>query len=350
MKKKKLAVIIGRFQPCHNGHIELIKYAYTQAENVLILIGSANAAPDIENPFSWTTRANLLSDSLPENINIDFQPIADFLYSNQDWLEQVQTVVAKAQREIGLIEGYPILDGDTAIVGHKKDSTSFYLDDFPQWEFVEFNKVSVYSAAHIREFLFKGHVEYAKGHIPSPVYQFLSDFKSNPEGERLIGEYSFHIDYQKQFAGSKYPPKFITVDATCFCKGHVLLVKRRSHPGKGLWALPGGFLEDMEEIENGIYRELREETGFNIRNGISHVKYFSAPKRSLRGRTITFVGLIDVDATSKNNNLSLPKVKGSDDAEKAKWFPLSEFRKMERKLFEDHYHIVNTMVDILQSK
>jgi len=62
---------------------------------------------------------------------------------------------------------------------------------------------------------------------------------------------------------------------------------------------------------------------------------FDAPGRSLRGRTVTHAFYIDLAPGP------LPKVKGQDDAAKAKWFTLAEFEKMEEVMFEDHFHIVN---------
>ena len=64
------------------------------------------------------------------------------------------------------------------------------------------------------------------------------------------------------------------------------------------------------------------------------------PDRSLRGRTITHAFLIELDGGTGE----LARVKGSDDARKAKWFTLAEVEQMEEVLFEDHKHIISTLV------
>jgi bifunctional NMN adenylyltransferase/nudix hydrolase len=115
------------------------------------------------------------------------------------------------------------------------------------------------------------------------------------------------------------------------------MIKRRASPGKGLWAAPGGFLNQAERIEDAAIRELREETKIKVpapvlRGNIKASHVFDAPNRSLRGRTITHAYLIELPAGE------LPKVKGGDDAEKAKWIPLNELD--ESVCFEDHYAIV----------
>ena len=341
---KELAVIIGRFQPVHNGHIELIKYAQSQAKELLILIGSANVAPNIDNPFDWITRTELIESSLhlddeEEYQHIFFHPLEDNLYNENDWLIQVQEAVAIHTKDFG------ISDKDVVLVGHKKDNSSYYLNNFPQWDYQDFGQITVHSSTHIREFMYQHRLSYAGGHVPDFVFNFLSNFELTEEGKRLKEEYE-HIDkYKRQFAAYPYPPIFVTTDAVVIYDGHVLLVKRRAHPGKGLWALPGGFLNQDETIIDGIKRELVEETGLRVVADVKCVKIFDAPKRSLRGRTITHAGLVGI---SWYNAGKFPTVKGSDDAEKAKWFPLSKVKNMSRELFEDHYSIIQSMIDIDQ--
>ena len=93
----------------------------------------------------------------------------------------------------------------------------------------------------------------------------------------------------------------------------ILLIKRGFEPFKGRWAFPGGFLEMGESAEEGVLRELEEETG--LRGvGVKQLHTFSAPGRDPRGWTIsiafwTIVKLSDVE-----------DVKGSDDAVEAEWF------------------------------
>jgi 8-oxo-dGTP diphosphatase len=110
----------------------------------------------------------------------------------------------------------------------------------------------------------------------------------------------------------------VTVDAVIFYRKadilNVLLIKRKNEPFRNQWALPGGFLEEDETMQEGAKRELEEETGLKLEK-LQQVGAFGTPGRDPRGRTISiaFVGLIDAEA----------KVKASDDALDAKWFSLN---------------------------
>ena len=110
----------------------------------------------------------------------------------------------------------------------------------------------------------------------------------------------------------------VTVDTVIFYRKadilNVLLIKRKNEPFRNQWALPGGFLEEDETMQEGAKRELEEETGLKLEK-LQQVGAFGTPGRDPRGRTISiaFVGLIDAEA----------KVKASDDALDAKWFSLN---------------------------
>jgi bifunctional NMN adenylyltransferase/nudix hydrolase len=162
------------------------------------------------------------------------------------------------------------------------------------------------------------------------------------EYKNLCAENLFIKDYKKQWESSPYPPTFVTVDSLVTQSGHILLIKRKSAPGKGLWAIPGGFIKEDEKIVDSMIRELREETKIRVpapvlKGSIIKSEVFDDPKRSMRGRTITHAFHIALPP-----NVELPPVKGSDDADKAVWFPISEvYREM---MYEDHYDIILNMV------
>lgn len=94
----------------------------------------------------------------------------------------------------------------------------------------------------------------------------------------------------------------------------VLLVERRYDPYQGCWALPGGFVEQDEDLEDAARRELLEETGVVVGH-LNEVGAFGKPGRDPRGRTISIVYSAFVDGER------VMPIAG-DDAAKAAWFPV----------------------------
>ncbi len=336
---KKLGVFIGRFQPFHNGHLYVINEALKQVDDMLILIGSTGEPRTYHNPFTAPERITMIYDALERPSRVAFREITDFMYNDAEWCVQVQNVVnqynidtkPKAQN---LAEVY--------LVGHSKDHSSYYLKMFPQWKSISIDNFNGINSTDIRRSYFgieQGGIPTID--IPRNVARFLVNFQKTPEYKYLKEETDYITAYRKAWADAPYPPTFVTVDACVIQSAHVLLVRRRSAPGKGLWALPGGFLNQRETIEKGMLRELREETKLKVpeavlRGNIKTVKVFDHPDRSPRGRIITHAHLIHLPG-----DVELPKVKGSDDADKAKWVPLSEVKR--EMMFEDHWSIINNL-------
>lgn len=128
--------------------------------------------------------------------------------------------------------------------------------------------------------------------------------------------------------GAPKGPK-LTVDAwTRDRRGRILLVRRGRPPFQGQWALPGGFCEVGETTEESCEREVREETGVEVRvGGVRGV--YSDPKRDPRGHTVSVL----YDAVAVGG-----KARGGDDAAEARWFSRRGLVKLE--LAFDHGRIV----------
>ena len=335
-KKYNTLVLIGRFQPLHNAHLEIIKRATALTDQLVIITGSAAQPRTYKNPFTSFERDRMIKAATGGlSISIHVEENMDTMYNDQAWAVRVQGIVSK----------YRTLGTKTAIIGHKKDESSFYLDMFPQWEYVDVEEIEPLSAVNIRDLYFKRdcNMKFIKGVVPETTFDFLMQFKSTPEYEQIIREREFLIEHNKQYASLKYPPIFSTADAVVIQSGHVLMIKRRAEPGRGLWALPGGYVNANTDksVEAAMLRELREETMIKVpapvlKGSIVRSKVFDAIDRSPRGRIITHAFHIVLP------DGELPKVKGSDDAEKARWVPIAEVRSDE--CFEDHYEILQHFV------
>lgn len=340
MSNEKLdyLVFILRAQPYHLGHQSVIKQAFTLAKKVIVMIGSTNIPRDIKNPFTFTERWDMIDSDPACQGNLTGVQLIDYKYNDLQWIEQVQT---KVQHIINL-DGWTDYPPKVGIIGLDKDSSTRYLKWFPQWQSIEVEQYgdgSKFDATSIRNILFGGYsTEFLRGVVPKSTFDFINKFKATEEYKTLVAEYNFIKEYKKSWEAAPYAPTFVTVDAVVFQSGHVLLVKRGAEPGKGLWALPGGFVNQEERLEDAAIRELREETKLKVpepvlRGSIFAREVFDSPDRSLRGRTITHAYGIKLNPIDK-----LPVVKGSDDAVKAKWVSLCDLKREE--MFEDHMSIV----------
>ena len=117
----------------------------------------------------------------------------------------------------------------------------------------------------------------------------------------------------------EYPRAALTVDCVVFGRGDgafkVLLIRRASPPYEGSWALPGGFVELHETLEQAALRELEEETGIRLAHA-EQLRAFDRVDRDPRERVISVAHMVVVDLAGL-----VPK--GSDDASEAQWFDLA---------------------------
>jgi 8-oxo-dGTP diphosphatase len=140
-----------------------------------------------------------------------------------------------------------------------------------------------------------------------------------------------------------WPRPMVTVDAAVFThsggKTRVLLIKRGNEPFKGMWALPGGFVDMDEELDDAVVRELTEETGITGVH-LEQLQTFGTLGRDPRGRQITIV-YIGVAAEAQT------KVKAGDDADKAQWFDVEE---LPEDLAFDHDKVIRFAVGKLKNE
>jgi bifunctional NMN adenylyltransferase/nudix hydrolase len=353
--KLDFMVYIGRFSPFHNGHLSVINEALSKAKQVIVCIGSANSPRTIKNPWTETERASMIISSLSseDQKRIRIQFIEDRLYQNAEWANLVRSAV----RAI-LMDFYPGKP-EKANVGlalPEKDSTSWYVNLFPEWEKIKMGILNPLdeqplAATKIRELLLTGNGHYISHAVPEPVYDFMKTFSKTDHFYMLKEEYVKGVDYERLYENSPkgHSINFFTADSIVIQGGHVLLVRRKNSPGKGLWALPGGHVNPNETAQEASLRELDEETNINIQKDVLNrclvgEKLFDHPDRSMRARitkhnartaTMTFCYKLD-------DSKPMPRVKAGDDAEEAWWFPIETVKNsMRREIFEDHMDLIN---------
>ncbi|MEM1010507.1 MAG: adenylyltransferase/cytidyltransferase family protein, partial [Myxococcota bacterium] len=127
------SVFIGRFQPFHLGHHYVVSKALEATEHVIVLIGSAHQPRSLRNPFSFREREQQLRTcfSFEQNQRIFVAPLMDVLYNEELWIKNVQeTIYGFVRAHHKHIQRTPSI----ALIGHRKDHSSYYLNLFPQWD------------------------------------------------------------------------------------------------------------------------------------------------------------------------------------------------------------------------
>lgn len=123
----------------------------------------------------------------------------------------------------------------------------------------------------------------------------------------------------------EYPRPALTVDVALFCgalaERSVLLVRRGRNPFAGMWALPGGFVDEGEYPEAAARRELAEETGVRWEGPLAQAGAFADPGRDPRGWTAS----IGWTAWAGEDPL---RVQAGDDAAEARWHRLDALPKL----------------------
>jgi 8-oxo-dGTP diphosphatase len=145
---------------------------------------------------------------------------------------------------------------------------------------------------------------------------------------------------KKQQYTYPYPRPMVTVDVAVLrldSVPEILLVERRDPPFRGMWALPGGFMEMEETLEEAARRELKEETGLTADELIRFDTY-DAPGRDPRGRTITQVFIMMWKQ-------GMGEAKAASDARSLGWFDLTSLPDMAF----DHERIITDVVDLIRN-
>jgi bifunctional NMN adenylyltransferase/nudix hydrolase len=370
--QKNITVMIGRFNPLHLGHCHVLSRALETSDLLIVLVGSSGQARSLKNPFSFDERKQMIlkwqashDGPYTKTNRTSILPLYDHPYSDDMWIAEVQQTVRNE-----VYQHFPHDDVKVSLTGSDKDQSTWYLKAFPQWELDLVNEhdhaEGSISATSVREVLYNSDVD-EKGFedlywkLPATTSIFLRTIARAGGLDSLRQEYKFIQSYKKAWSVAPYAPTFNTADAVVIQSGHVLVVKRGANPGKGLWALPGGFVDQTETIENAAIRELIEETGIRLTEGkksleitksmlkgsIVSKEIFDKPDRSARGRTITVAYLFKLDDTKP-----LPKVKGQNvpeheangkdivETEQAFWLPLDRALANTEMWFEDHIFIL----------
>lgn len=317
---------IGRFQPIHEGHIAAIKQAASQVHRLVIIVGSANTCRSIKNPWTYQERVDMIRKKLfQEDVkNVMFVPLNDYMYNDHRWITEVRAIIANFDQSAG-----PSFRNST-LFGVKKEGND-YLDWFPGIRYKSLPAVGNFNSTDIR------------------VRMFESGDPAMPK--TVMDDYLYYKSEELRFAGYPFPEtlNFNCADAIVTCLGHVLLIERKFAPGRGTWALPGGFRNRNETFLQCAIRELREETNLRVPErvllgSIKSQKLYDNPKRSFGIPRNTLAVHFDIAPDAGG---SLPRANGTDDANEAKWIELDTVINS-LPLYDDHKWLISEATGIVE--
>lgn len=254
--KQKLGVIIGRFQPLHEGHCKLIRKSLAECEVTLVFLGSSNKLPDYMDPLSLAQRRDSLVAVFGKDILVYNLP--DFP-SEERWVAEV----------IGTVQNVSDDENPALVTLYTSEEDRLYYENLFIYTIDSSVREQGLSASSIRKGLYDC-AQYLKDmknvirtdhRIPKETYDILDTVDWRTFNRESIGV------AQESKSAELHPYDNLiepVVHALVVQDGKVLLVTRRSYRGDGQLAIPGGYLEKSEETWKGAPRELLEETGVDL--------------------------------------------------------------------------------------
>ena len=320
------AIIIGSFQPFHNDHVDLVKEALKNNDRVTII--ALDEKCSVHSPWSPVEVWNMIALSLTDDIDrIDVSFVENLKYDDSTFYINLINEIKQVKNPVLWTSEYGNIEYNLVL-----------RTKIPIYKYAIVSDKAIKSS-QIRKDFVSGEPELINDKVHPEVFNYLIQNR-NDNAIKFIDLYNdHHFSESYKSTVSKYDPVYMTTDSVVTrSDGKVLLVTRGKNPGMNKLALPGGFLDKNERLENAAIRELIEETKINIpnyvlRKKIISNKVFDDPKRSLRDRVIT--NAFHFDLSDYSNMIT---VEGADDAKKADWYDLRDLNG--EVMFEDHYEIL----------
>lgn len=336
-----LAICTGRFPLPGEAALALVRACLARAPRCLLVLRRAFMAPTPANPLRWDERAALLRDALADDERdaVRIEPLREH-WDEARLLRDVRELAAThaPSRVLWLHAGEAPLQLEEPPAGWVVEPTGGDDGDAVATRALHALYEADDAAVALRALL-PGVAAGAAGFLRAWIRE--DRFATVRDDWRQIAK------ERRQWSVAPYPVVLSTVDALVRARDRVLLVRRGRSPGKGLWAIPGGFLEPSEGVLHAALRELEEETRLPLtrqqkKQALRAMRVFDHPERSQRGRMITHGFYFDL------GDIAPPAVEGADDAAEAKWFPIAQLSQLEDQLHDDHFHILQTFLGFLK--
>jgi len=333
-----VAVVIGRFQPFHRGHLALLERALGEAPLVIVVLGSAWVARSPMHPFSWRERAAMIAAAAGEQAaRLRFLPVRD--------------CADETRWRAAVLRGVTALAGTAQPVRQLSGGPALRLDRpraMPGWDFTLVPRRPGVGSGALRRVLLAATTPAAglavlREHLPAPVLDYLHGWVELPWLWTLVADWRALRAEGERWAGAPRLPVRVSADAVVRVADSVLLVRRAAPPGEGLWALPGDEPHCHERLAQTAMRALRQQTGIGVlpvslEDALRSVAVFDDPRRAWSGRAISHAHRFELGGHA-------PGLRGGDPAPAA-WVPLDSLRGDSGSLVEDHHAILDHFFEL----
>jgi bifunctional NMN adenylyltransferase/nudix hydrolase len=323
------SVFIGRFQPFHKGHLNSVKLALKQSEKLIIILGSYRMSPSLRAPWSAGERMEMIKACLTSSQlkRIHFVQVRDRLYCEEMWINNIKGEVFK-------ITGSKV---PVAIIGHEKDSSSYYLKIFPHWKFLETGNYEGINATEIRKkFFLSKHLESAYEKTPKQIVIWLKKYRKSIYFKKLKTKF-LYVDKFLKNEGSLLPHEIC--NSIIFCCGYILFVRSKNPLSKDLLSLPEAKPAQKEGHKKCSIRGLLEETKISmsfekIEASFQREGEFNFPGRFPLCKQTSYTFFY------KLNETFLPEVSQGKGVESVEWILLDDVYLLENQIYSDHFQII----------
>lgn len=164
MKKYKLGMYLGRFQPFHNGHKSIVDKMLEECEKVLIVIGSSDKKGTVKNPFPAWERCIMIDSVYPQDriVSIVCIPDRNTIANDSAWGDYVMSYL----NSYGY---YP----DAIYQGHEVERNTWYAN-YPDIDIVNVSRIDLpISATLIRAAMIEGREDYIEANCPPAIAAYI---------------------------------------------------------------------------------------------------------------------------------------------------------------------------------
>lgn len=328
-KDNTLAVIIGRFQPLHNGHVDLIQEALANHDQVLLLVGSVNRETNFNNPLTPEERFALIQGQFPEESSLIVRGLKD-KPTDDEWVEEVTANVMNIEE-----------DPSKVVIYTSEKDEEFYNKSFIYNLAVK--QSDGINATNIRNMWYQIS---GLASLPTHVHKFIEGIPEERrlalKDERLSCLLGKSVAMNGHAFGNPIEP---VAHAVVVHQNKILLVKRMSVRGKGQWAIPGGFIEHTETTRMAAIRELKEETGLDLQV-LRAKELATAVEENLDDLSVRTIGhnyLYIIDPMEEQPVVSLDTSECSDYM----WVDTLDILTEKMNLFYNHTVVIQRLFSIL---